>query len=213
MVLHKTKVKVMSAHNSNSIFLTRETTAILLVDHQVGLLSGVRDIKTSELKANLVALVRCAKLMSVPVIATNVAPEMWGPLLPEVSAELAGQQVINRTVVNAWDEKKVVDAIAKTGRKQILIAGIPLEVCAAFPALSAKAAGYDARVVVDASGTFNEAKRQTGLVRLQMAGVQLVDYATAATELLQDNADPLAAQVYGAMNMDFATIVYQLKNS
>jgi nicotinamidase-related amidase len=203
----------MNAHKPDSIFLNRETTAILLVDHQVGLLSGVRDIKTSELKANLVALVRCAKLMGIPVIATNVAPEMWGPLLPEVSAELTGQQVINRTLVNAWDEKNVVDAIAKTGRKQLLIAGISLEVCAAFPALSAKAAGYDARVVVDASGTFNDAKRQTGLTRLQMAGVQVVDYATAATELLHDNADPLAGPVYGAMNMDFATIVYQLKNS
>ncbi len=203
----------MAAQVPDSIFLNRSTTTLLLVDHQVGLLSGVRDIKTSELKANLVALVRCAKLLGVPVVATNVAPEMWGPLLPEVAAELSGQRVIERTLVNAWDEPKVVDAIARTGRKQLLIAGISLEVCAAFPALSAKAAGYDARVVVDASGTFNDAKRQTGLIRLQMADVQVVDYATAATELLHDNADPVAAPVYGAMNMDFATIVYQLKNS
>lgn len=203
----------MATATEASIFLNRETTTLVLVDHQVGLLSGVRDIKTSELKANLVALVRCAKLLGLPIVATNVAPEMWGPLLPEVAAELAGLKVINRTMVNAWDEKKVVDAIAQTGRNQLLIAGISLEVCAAFPALSAKAAGYDARVVVDASGTFNEAKRQTGLTRLQMAGVQVVDYATAATELLHDNADPLAGPLYGAMNMDFSTIVYQLKNS
>ena len=202
----------MATKRDNNIFLDRANTVILLVDHQVGLLSGVRDIKTSELKANLVALVRCAKLLGVPIVATNVAPEMWGPLLPEVSSEIQGQAVIDRTVVNAWDEPKVVDAIKKTGRKQLLVAGISLEVCAAFPALSAKAEGYDARVVVDASGTFNVAKKQTGLARLQMAEVQIVDYATAAVEMLHDNADPLAAQVYGSMNMDFATIVYQLKS-
>lgn len=205
---------------NNAIFLNRRNTAILLVDHQAGLLSGVRDIKTSELKTNLVALVRCAKLLDIPIIVTNVAPDMWGPLLPEVAAELpelntriGGHAVIERTLVNAWDDKLVVQAVESTGRKQLLVAGISLEVCATFPALSAKAQGYDVRVVTDASGTFNEAKRQSGLARLQMAGIPVTDYATAITELLHDNADPLAHAVYSSMNMDFATIVYQLKNA
>ena len=95
---------------------------------------------------------------------------------------------------------------------QLLVAGISLEVCAAFPAFSARAAGYDARVVVDASGTFNEAKRETGLARLALAGVPTVDAATAAVEMLHDNADPLAGAVYGALSMDFANLVWQLKN-
>lgn len=194
------------------IFLDRAKTALLLVDHQVGLLSGVRDIRTADLKANLVGLAKACQVLGVPVIATNVAPEMWGPMLPEVAAAVPGLKVIERTSVNAWDEPRVVAAVKATGRGQLLVACISLEVCAAFPALSARAAGYDARVVVDASGTFNEAKRETGLARLALAGVPTVDAATAAVEMLHDNADPLAGAVYGALSMDFANLVWQLKN-
>ncbi|MCV5714222.1 isochorismatase family protein, partial [Escherichia coli] len=89
-------------------------------------------------------------------------------------------KVINRTVINAWDDPAVRAAIEKTGHKQLIIAGVSLEICASFPALSAKAAGYDARVVLDASGTFNEAKRTTGLQRLLGAGIPVTDYASAA---------------------------------
>lgn len=194
-----------------SIFLNRDTVALVLVDHQAGLLSGVRDIKTSELKANLISLVRAANILSIPVVVTNVAPQMWGPLLPEIAVELPNVQVIERTLVNAWDDPNVVNAIKSLNRNQLLIAGISLEVCAAFPALSAKQAGFDARVVTDASGTFNRAKRETGLARLNLAGVQIVDHATAITELLHDNADPLAGKLYEAMDMDFSKIVAQLK--
>lgn len=197
---------------SNEIFLDRNKAALLLVDHQVGLLSGVRDIKTADLKSNLISLIRAAKLMGLPIVVTNVAPEMWGPFIPEVAAELPEAKIIERTMVNAWDDQNVVNAVQALGRTQLLVAGISLEVCAAFPALSARLAGYDARVVTDASGTFNEAKRETGLTRLRMFGVQIVDHATAITELLHDNADPLAGKVYDAMDMDFSKIVYQIKN-
>lgn len=192
-------------------FLNRDTVALLLVDHQAGLLSGVRDIKTAELKSNLISLVKAANILDIPIVVTNVAPQMWGPLLPEVAAELPNVKVIERTVVNAWDEPNVVNAIKNLNRNQLLIAGISLEVCAAFPALSAKQAGFDARVVTDASGTFNKAKRETGLARLNLAGVQIVDHATAITELLHDNADPLAGKLYEAMDMDFSKIVAQIK--
>jgi nicotinamidase-related amidase len=196
---------------TNSLVLNRSDAVILLVDHQVGLLSGVRDIGTAELSNNVASLAKAAKILEIPIIVTNVGPgDLWGPLIPELSHELGGVEVIQRTAVNAWDEPKVVAAIKATGRKQILIAGISLEVCAALPALSAHEQGYDARVVLDASGTFNEAKRKSGIQRLTVAGVPLTDYATASVELLGDNADPKSVEVYGAMNMSFANIVWQL---
>lgn len=198
----------------NNLLLKRSDVVILLVDHQVGLLSGVRDIDTAALSNNVAALAKAAKILDIPVIVTNVGPgDLWGPLIPELAKEVADVEVIQRTAVNAWDDSKVVEAIKATGRKQILIAGISLEVCAAFPAMSAHEQGYDARVVLDASGTFNEAKRQAGIQRLTVAGVPLTDYATASVELLGDNADPKSGEVYGAMNMSFANIVWQLNSA
>lgn len=200
---------------SKNLLLKRSDTVLLLIDHQVGLLSGVRDIGTADLSNNVAALAKAAKILGIPIIITNVTSpgDLWGPLIPELAKEVSGIKIIRRTAINAWDDPKVVEAVRATGRKQILIAGISLEVCAAFPALSAHEQGYDARIVLDASGTFNEAKRQSGIQRLTVAGVPLTDYATASVELLGDNADPKANDVYAAMNMPFVNIVWQLNEA
>ncbi|WP_238587271.1 isochorismatase family protein [Cupriavidus sp. IDO] len=194
--------------------LSRDNTVLLLVDHQVGLFTGVRDIDVGQLKHNVVGLAKAAKTLGIPVIVTATMPDgMWGPTIPELTGALPGVPVISRTAINAWDDPKVRAAIEKTGRKQVLIAGVSLEVCATFPALTLKAAGYDPRVVLDASGTFSDAKRTAGLQRLATAGITVTDYATAGVEMLKGNNDPKAQQVYADLDMPFAGLVWQLKNS
>src|SRR5579863_5506903 len=84
--------------------LTPENAALLLIDHQVGLLTGVRDIPVAELKHNAVALAKAAKALGVPTIVTATSPEMWGPTIPELTEALPEISVINRTTVNAFDE-------------------------------------------------------------------------------------------------------------
>ncbi|MGH8719427.1 MAG: isochorismatase family protein, partial [Burkholderiales bacterium] len=129
--------------------LSRDNAAVLLIDHQIGLLTGVRDMNVAELKHNVVALAKAARVLGVPIVVTATAPDgMWGPTMPELTAALPDVQVINRTTVNAWDEPKFVAAVKATGRKQLVIAGLSLEVCATLPALSATAAGYEVRVVL-----------------------------------------------------------------
>ena len=210
----KHAVQSAMASNSNLTMLSRDDTVLLLVDHQIGLYTGVRDINVADLKHNVVALAKAAKTMGIPVVMTATMPDgMWGPTIPELTSALPGVPVISRTAINAWEDPKVQEAVRKTGRKQILIAGVSLEVCATFPALSAKAAGFDSRVVLDASGTFSEAKRITGLQRLAGAGVPVTDYATAGVELLKDNMDPKAHEVYGALDIPFATLVWQLNDA
>lgn len=199
--------------NSYLNMLSRDDAVLLLVDHQVGLISGVRDTTVGELKHNVVSLAKAAHTLGVPVIITATMPNgMWGQTMPELTQALPNVKVIERTVINAWDDPKVREAIEKTGRKQVIIAGVSLEICASFPALSAKAAGYDSRVVLDASGTFNQAKRTAGLQRLLGAGVPVTDYATAAVEMLGSNADPKAHAVYSDLDMPFATLVWQMQN-
>ncbi|ARF82502.1 isochorismatase family protein [Kitasatospora aureofaciens] len=192
--------------------ITRENAAVVLVDHQVGLLSGVRDIPLGELKHNVVALARAATVLGIPlVVTTTAADSMWGPTAPELVQVLpAGQKIIDRSTVNAWHDDRVREAIKATGRQKLVFARVSLEVCAALPAISATAAGYDAYVVVDASGTFSQAKRETGLLRMQQAGVIVSDYATLMVEALADNAAPEAATLYTALDMPFAVLVDQI---
>ncbi|MFJ5948998.1 isochorismatase family protein [Streptomyces noursei] len=202
----------MSGRNKFLESLTRENAAVVLVDHQVGLLSGVRDITVGELKHNVVALAKAATVLGIPlVVTTTAAGSMWGPTAPElVEALPADLNITDRSTVNAWHDDRVREAIEATGRQKLIFAGVSLEVCAALPAYSATAAGYDTYVAVDASGTFSQTKRQAGLARMQQAGVIVSDYATLMVEALADNAAPEAGAVYAALDMPFAVLVGQI---
>jgi len=202
----------MSERNKFHEFLTAENAAVLLVDHQVGLYSGVRDIGLRDLKHNVVSLAKAAQALELPtVVTTTMADGMWGPLIPELREALpSGQEVIDRSTVNAWHDERIRDAVRATGRSKLIIAGVSLEVCAALPAIAATADGFDAYVAVDASGTFWETKRDAGLLRMQQAGVIAIDYATLMVEILADNAAARAGEVYAALDMPFAVLVGQM---
>src|SRR5213595_1328906 len=190
--------------------LTSNNAALLLIDHQVGLFTGVRDIPIAELKHNVVALAKAARVLGVPVIVTATSPEMWGPVIPELTEALPGVPIIARTTVNAFDEARFAKAVEATGRKKLIIAGVSTEVCLAFPAIHATGLGYDAYAVIDSSGTFSETKRITGLLRMVQAGVIVADYAAVAVEMLKDNASPKAGDLYAALDIPFAGLIGQL---
>ena len=191
--------------------LTSENAALVLIDHQIGLMTGVRDYSTGELKHNVVSLARAARALNLPIIATTTARDsMWGPTFPELVEALPGVKIIDRSTVNAFDDPTVAKAIERTERKKLIFAGLSLEVCAAFPAIAAVGKGYEAYVAVDASGTFSETKRQTGLLRMLQAGVIVSDYASLMIEILKDNALPQAGAVYGALDMPWAKLVGQI---
>jgi nicotinamidase-related amidase len=204
--------RTMTERNRFHESLTSDNAAVLLVDHQVGLYSGVRDISLLELKHNVTGLAKAAQRLGLPTIVTTTAADgMWGPLIPELREALPeGHEVIDRGSVNAWDDERIRAAVEATGRKKLIIAGISLEVCAALPAIAATRDGYDAYVAVDASGTFSATKREAGLLRMQQAGVILSDYATLAVEILGDNTAPVAGAVYGDLAMPFAVLVGQI---
>ena len=177
----------MSDRNRAYEPLTSENASLVLVDHQVGLMTGVRDISTGELKHNVVALASAAKAQNLPIVVTTTAREsMWGPTFPELVEALPGVQIIDRSSVNVFDDARVARAIEATGRQKLIFAGISLEVCAALPAITAVGKGLDAYVAVDACGTFSETKRQVGLLRMLQAGVIVADYATLMVEILND---------------------------
>ena len=191
--------------------LTSDNAALVLVDHQVGLMTGVRDYSIGELKHNIVALAKSARALNLPIVVTTTAAEsMWGPTIPELVEALPGVEIIDRSTVNAYDDARVAKAIEATGRKKLIFAGISLEVCAGFPAMTAVARGLDAYVAVDACGTFSDTKHQVNLFRMQQAGVILSDHATMMVEILKDNGRPEAGPVYAALDMPWATLVGQV---
>jgi nicotinamidase-related amidase len=191
--------------------MNRDNTAVLLIDHQVGLFTGVRDLDVAELKHNVVGLAKAARVLGLPVVAATTAREsIWGPTIPELQAVLGDLAIYNRSTVNAWDDEGFVAKVRQTGRDHLILAGLSFEVCASLPAIAARADGYQPVIAVDACGTFSHHKREAGLARLAALGIEVSDYATLIVEIMADNADPKANDVYAALDMPFATLMGQV---
>src|SRR5438093_414303 len=80
--------------------LTPESAVLLLIDHQSGLVAGIRDLAPDEVRHNVVAFARAARVLRVPVVLTSTAPMMWGPTLPELTEALPGVENIERRGVS-----------------------------------------------------------------------------------------------------------------
>ncbi|ABE57018.1 isochorismatase hydrolase [Shewanella denitrificans OS217] len=168
--------------------LDKDDAVVLLVDHQTGLLSLVRDIDPDKFKNNVLALANLAKYFELPtILTTSFEDGPNGPLVPELKNMFPDAPFIARPgQINAWDNEDFVAAVKATGKKQIIIAGVVTEVCVAFPTLSALAAGFDVFVITDASGTFNDITRNAAHNRMSAAGAQLMSWFGAAGELHRD---------------------------
>ncbi|WP_369959809.1 isochorismate family cysteine hydrolase YcaC [Pseudomonas benzenivorans] len=168
--------------------LDKNQAAVLLVDHQTGLLSLVRDIEPDRFKNNVLALADLAKYFELPtILTTSFESGPNGPLVPELKELFPDAPYIARPgQINAWDNEDFLAAVKATGRKQLIIAGVVTEVCVAFPALSAIEAGFEVFVVTDASGTFNEVTRHSAWDRMSSAGAQLMTWFGVACELHRD---------------------------
>ncbi|WP_139159553.1 isochorismate family cysteine hydrolase YcaC [Pseudomonas argentinensis] len=168
--------------------LDKNNTAVLLVDHQAGLLSLVRDIDPDKFKNNVLALADIAKFFNLPtILTTSFETGPNGPLVPELKEMFPEAPYIARPgQINAWDNEDFVKAIKATGKRQLIIAGVVTEVCVAFPALAAIEEGFDVFVVTDASGTFNQISRDSAWQRMTSAGAQLMNWFAVACELHRD---------------------------
>lgn len=168
--------------------LNKDDAVLLLVDHQAGLLSLVRDYTPDEFKNNVLALADIGKFFNLPtILTTSFENGPNGPIVPELKALFPDAAYIARPgQINAWDNEDFVNAIKATGRKQLIIAGVVTDVCVAFPTLSALEAGYEVFVVTDASGTFNTSVRDAALMRMAHAGAQMLNWFSVGCELHRD---------------------------
>lgn len=178
--------------------LSVDQAAVLLVDHQAGLMSLVQDYSPDEFKNSVLALADIARLFGLPtILTTSFETGPNGPLVPELKAMFPDSPFIPRPgQINAWDNDDFVSAVKATGRRQLLIAGIVTDVCVAFPTLSALKEGYQVFVVTDASGTFNKSVRDAALMRMAQAGAVMTNWFAVACELQRDwrnNMEGLAA--------------------
>ncbi len=166
------------------------SSALLLIDHQVGTMQLVKNLPLEQVRTMTLALARAAKILQMPVILTSSQEErIQGPLMPELAEILpdAFEARVRRAgIVNAWTDAQFVAAVEGTGRKDLIMAGITTDVCLVFPSISAVEQGYRVQAVMDASGSPFELSEDMSRRRMQDAGVVLTATNTMIAELAQD---------------------------
>ncbi len=179
--------------------LTPDNAAMLLIDHQVGTMAfGLTDIDAVNLKNNTLWLAEAAQVFNLPTILTTSNPNgANGPLFPELIATLPDAPIINRVIINAWNDPAFVDAVKKTNRQKLIMAGVTADVCLTFPAISAVGAGFDVYAVMDASGTVNQHAMYASMFRMSQAGVKIANTNMVLAELQADWTKPTAAAIGG----------------
>lgn len=130
---------------------------------------------------NAAALAKAAKAFAVPTILTSVIADRGGRIFPQITDVFPGQEVIDRTFIHTWQDEKVVDAVKATGRKQLILAGLWIEICVA-PAIQALGEGWDVTVVTDASGGTSVEAHEVAIQRMIMAGANMMTWLAVAAE-------------------------------
>src|SRR2546425_6457003 len=156
--------------------LTPENCVFLLIDHQPFQLANVNSHDPTLVIHNVTALAKTAKAFGIPTILTTVNEERGGALFKQLQAVFPDQKTINRTFINAWEDRRVVEAVRNTGRKKLVIAALWTEMCLAMPAIHAMGDGYDVDVVTDASGGVTPEAHDMAIRRLVAAGAQPITW-------------------------------------
>jgi nicotinamidase-related amidase len=187
-----------------------DDAVMLLIDHQSGLFQLVRDVDQPALRSHVAALAKASYLAKLPTFTTASVPDgPNGPLIPEIHAYNPDAVYIPRTgQINAWDNPKWVEAIERTGRRTLLIAGTLTSTCMALPALSAVAAGYKVFCVVDASGNWSAMSTDLTVARLAQAGAIPICMNGVLGELMGTWNRP-DAMAFGAILAEHVTPAYR----
>ena len=174
-----------------------EDSALLLIDYQQEMFDTVRSETPAELiDLNVRLLIKAAKAFGMPVILSTVGVEMGvnHPTRQSILDELPGIQVIDRSSMNAWEDRPFRSAVNDTGRKRLIFGALYTEICLAFPVVDALAEGYEVTFAVDAVGGLSQLAHRTAVERLAHAGAVPNTSLAIVTELFRDWKSPVAGK-------------------
>src|ERR687891_687558 len=187
--------------------LTPDNCVLLLIDHQPFQFAGLRSHDTQTIINNVVGLAKSAKAFKVPTLLTTVVEDRGGLLLKQLQDVFPEQKPIDRTFINTWEDKRVVDWVKNTGRKKLVMAALWTEICLAFPVIHALGDGYEVYFVTDASGGVSLEAHEMAVQRMIQAGAIPVTWMVLASELQRDWARGATAPSFAEILVEHAGVV------
>jgi nicotinamidase-related amidase len=176
----------MNSKHGLKALLRPEDSVVVLIDHQPFQFANLHSHEPTMIINNVIGLAKAAKAFKVPTILSTVLEERGGYLIKGLQDVFPEQKPIDRTTINTWEDRRVVQAVEKTGRKQLILAALYTEICLAMPAIHALEEGYDVFIVTDASGGVSAEAHDMAVRRMVAAGCVPITWMAVASEWQRD---------------------------
>jgi nicotinamidase-related amidase len=186
---------------------THENSALVLIDYQKEMFETIRSETSADLAdLNVRLLAKIALAFKMPVVLSTVGVSYGinGPTHASILAELPGVEPIDRTSMNAFEDRAFRDAVKDTGRQRLIFGGLHTEICLTFAVVQALKDGYEGMFVADAVGGRSQAAHRTAIERMAHAGAVPSTALAVVTELFRDWASPLADKARDVIYWYFA---------
>jgi len=172
--------------------LNREDAVLIVVDVQERLVPAIdKELYARSLK-NFKITIEAAGTLGLPILLTEQYPKGLGHTVPEVLRALEGKtyERIDKIAFSCARDETFLAAIAKTGRRQLILIGMETHVCVYLTSVDLLNAGYEVFVLDDAVSSRFLHNYQSGIAALRDAGVVVVSTETAVFQLLKVAVTP-----------------------
>jgi len=169
---------------------------LILIDFQSQMAFATKSIDPVTLRNNVALVANAARIFKASVIPTTVAEKTFsGPMFDEIKNAFPKAQFFDRTSMNTWEDKAVIEEVNRIGKGRIVLAGLWTSVCIVGPALSALDQGFEVHVIADACGDVSDEAHERAIERMVQAGARPM---TALQYLLELQRDWARAETYEA---------------
>ena len=169
---------------------------LILIDFQSQMAFATKSIDPVMLRNNAALVANAARIFGVSTIPTTVAEKTFsGPMFDEIRAAFPKATYFDRTSMNTWEDRAVIEEVNRIGKGRIVMAGLWTSVCIVGPALSAIDQGFEVYVITDACGDVSDEAHERAIERMVQAGARPM---TAVQYLLELQRDWARTETYEA---------------
>ncbi|HEY3328983.1 MAG TPA: isochorismatase family protein [Capsulimonadaceae bacterium] len=170
--------------------LDRTNTVLVAVDLQEPFLRTIHERERVISQSRL--LIKAAQALGVPVITTLQYAARMGGLVPEIAELFAdtAEQSFDKLVFSCCGSDEFTNAVAASGRKQVLLCGVETHICVNQTALDLLHRGYQVHVAPDAVSSRTLERHKLGMEKMRDAGVVPCASEGAVFELLYAASEP-----------------------
>jgi nicotinamidase-related amidase len=169
---------------------------LILIDFQSQMAFATKSIDPVVLRNNAALVANAARIFNVPTIPTTVAEKTFsGPMFDEIKSAFPNAKFLDRTTMNAWEDKTLIEEVNRIGRERIVLAGLWTSVCILGPALSALDQGFEVYVIADACGDVSKEAHDLAIERMAQEGTRPM---TSLQYLLELQRDWARSETYDA---------------